>query len=167
MIKPIQFSTPKRFIWSEAEHKIIGNELTILLRKGVIQKACASPDQLISNILLRKKPNGSYRVILYLKYFNDFKMDTLKDLILFIKRRCFFTSIDLQDAFYTIPLSPPACKYFRFIHRDQLYEFTSLIMGYKDSPRIFTKLTKPFLARLRDQNVQIMMHLDDALIVHD
>ena len=79
----------------------------------------------------------------------------------------FFTSIDLQDAFYTIPLSPPACKYFRFIHRDQLYEFTSLVMCYKDSPRIFTKLTKPFLAPLREQNAQITMYLDDALLVHD
>ena len=40
-------------------------------------------------------------------------------------------------------------------------------MGYKDSPRIFTKLRKPFLATLRGQKVQIMMYLDDALIVHD
>ena len=173
LIKPIQFSYPKRFVWSEAEHEIIDNELTILLRKGVIQKACASPDQFISNVFLRKKPNGTYRVILNLKHFNDFvahthfKMDTLKDAILLIKKGCFFTSIDLQDAFYTIPLSPLACKYFRFIHRDQLYEFTSLVMGYKDSPRIFTKLTKPFLATLREQNVQIMMYLDDALLVHD
>ena len=94
-------------------------------------------------------------------------MDTLKDAILLIKRGCIFTSIDLQDDFYTIPLSPLACKYFRFIHRDQLYEFTSLVMGYKDSPRIFTKLTKPFLATLREQNVQIMMYLDDALLVQD
>ena len=39
-------------------------------------------------------------------------------------------------------------------------------MGYKDSPRIFTKLMKPFLATLRDQDVQIKMYLDDALIVH-
>ncbi|GFR59125.1 reverse transcriptase [Elysia marginata] len=40
-------------------------------------------------------------------------------------------------------------------------------MGYKDSPRIFTKLTKPILATLREQNVQIMMYIEDALIVHD
>ena len=74
-------------------------------------------------------------------------MDTLKDAILLIKKGCFFTSIDLQDAFYTIPLSPLACKYFRFIHRDQLYEFTSLVMGYKDSPRIFTNET--FLSNIK------------------
>ena len=107
------------------------NELTILLRKGVIQKAWASPDQFISNIFLRKKPNSPYRVILNLKHDNDFvahihfKMDTLKDSILLIKRGCFFTYIDPQDTFYRIPLSPPAYKYFRFIHRDQLYNFTS------------------------------------------
>ena len=38
LIKPIQFSYPKRFDWSEAEHEIIDNELTILLRKGVIKR---------------------------------------------------------------------------------------------------------------------------------
>ena len=72
---------------------MIDNELTILLRKGVNQKACSSPEQFIPNIFLRNKPHGSYRMILNLKHFifnnfvayTHFKMDTLKDAVTRVK----------------------------------------------------------------------------------
>lgn len=174
LIKPRQFNYPRQFNWSTQELQIIDIEIEALMRKKVIQKVSSpSSDQFISNIFLRKKSNGTYRVILNLKSLNEFvvhshfKMDTLRDAILLITRGCFFSSIDLQDAFYTIPLAEDVYKYFRFLHRDAMYEFTCLVMGYSDSPRIFTKLMKPILAHLREQNVQVMMYIDDALIVHN
>ena len=61
------------------------------------------------------------------------------------------TSIDLRDAYYSIPVSPTYRKYLKFIWRDQLYQFTCLPMGLSSSPRIFTKIMKPVFAHLRSE----------------
>lgn len=47
----------------------------------------------------------------------------------------------------------------------QIYEFTSLPQGYSDSPRIFTKLTKPLLARLRTNGFTNSIYIDDLLLI--
>ena len=43
-----------------------------------------------------------------------------------MKPGCFMTSIDLRDAYYSVPISPQHRKYLKFIWRDQLYQFTCL-----------------------------------------
>jgi hypothetical protein len=55
------------------------------------------------------------------------------------------TSIDLKDAYYSIPVAAEDQKYLKFIWREKLYVFTSLPMGLTSSPRIFTKVLKPVL----------------------
>ena len=64
---------------------------------------------------------------------------------------CYMTSIDLRDAYYSIPISPEHQKYLKFIWKDQLYAFNSLPMSLSSSPRIFTKILKPFFSALRSQ----------------
>ena len=61
---------PIRFNIKEA--KIIDDEIKTLLTKGVIEEAQPSQHQVISSIFLKKKKNGSYRIILNLKGLNDF-----------------------------------------------------------------------------------------------
>ena len=61
------------------------------------------------------------------------------------------TSIDLKDAYYSIPVAEEHQKYLKFIWRDQLYAFTSLPMGLTSGPRIFTKVLKPIFSYLRSK----------------
>ena len=61
------------------------------------------------------------------------------------------TSIDLKDAYYSIPIAEEHQKYLKFIWRDQLYAFTSLPMGLTSGPRIFTKVLKPIFSYLRSK----------------
>ena len=88
-------------------------------------------------------------------------MNSLKDAMYLVKEGYFFTSVDLKDAYYTLPLHVDAKKYFRFLFDSTLYEFNVLVMGYSDAPRIFTKV----MSFLRDRGVMIVMYIDDALIV--
>ena len=55
-------------------------------------------------------------------------MDTLETAIMLIRPSCFMKSIDLKDAYYSIPVALEHQKYLKFIWRDQLYAFTSLPM---------------------------------------
>ena len=171
-ISPKQYVLPREITWSQSELELINEELAKMIKTGVIRKVNnVDRDQYISNIFFRYKSNKNLRVILNLKRFNNFvnsvhfKMGGLKDALYLMYEGCFFTTVDLKDAYYTVPLHEKATKYFRFQHEGLLYEFTSLVMGYKDSPRIFTKIVVPMLSKLRENNIQILMYIDDALIV--
>ena len=171
--EPRQLILPNEISWSTTEFKIIDKEVVKLLEKNIIKLIKKhEQDQFISNIFFRYKSNMKIRIILNLKplnkwvHYKHFKMSSLKDAIHLMTRNCFFTSIDLQDAYYSIPVHEKATKYFRFYHNGQLYEFQNLVMGFSESPRIFTKITIPMLSTLREDNIQIMMYIDDALIVN-
>ena len=61
-------------------------------------------------------------------------MDTLETAIKFMRPGCYMTSIDLKDAYYSIPIALEHQKYLKFIWKDELYAFNSLPMGLSSSP---------------------------------
>ena len=81
---------------------------------------------------------------------------------------CFMTSIDLKDAYYSVPIADEHQKYLKFLWRDQLYAFTCLPMGLTSSPRIFTKILKPVFATLRSKfGHSCLGYIDDSLNLGD
>ena len=54
----------------------------------------------------------------------------------------FMGSIDLEDAYFSIPIHKSSRKYLRFKFLNKLYEFTCLPFGLNISPYIYTKLMK-------------------------
>ena len=73
-------------------------------------------------------------------------------------------SLDLKDAYFSVPIFRPHCKYLRFIWRDQRYEFTCLPFSYSLAPRVFTKIFEPIVAQLRLNGLNVIF-LDDILLV--
>ena len=141
--------------FSLLEQQAIDNELREFLSKRVIEYSHPEDGEIISPIfILPKKEPGKYRVIFNLKKLNEsviyrkFKMDTLEAAIKLLKPNCFMTSIDLRDAYYSIPIVLEYRKYLKFSWRGVLYQFTVLPMGLTSSPRIFTKVLKPFFCYL-------------------
>ena len=51
-------------------------------------------------------------------------------------------SIDLTDAYYTVPVASEHRKYLRFIWGGKLFQCTCLSNGLSAAPRYFTKLLK-------------------------
>ena len=64
---------------------------------------------------------------------------------------CFMSSIDLRNAYCSIPISPSFRQYLKFAQRGLMFQFCALSMGLTSSPRIFTKVLKPFFSALRAQ----------------
>ena len=56
-------------------------------------------------------------------------------------------------------------KYLRFEHDGHLYEFVCLPNRLSSAPRIFTKLLKPALARLREDGVLLVIYIDDIILL--
>lgn len=169
----------KEFQLDEEEFASAKKEVQSFLDKKIIKKLDYDEHtikkykrlQFVTNIFLRKKPDGSFRTILNLKHLNKFvekihfKMETLRSTLRLVYQNCYFCRIDLKDAYYSVPLGKSSRRFFRFVFEGQIYEFVSLPQGYTDSPRIFTKLTKPLLARLRANGFINSIYIDDLLLI--
>ena len=171
---PYQSNLPKPLNVSEKEAEIIDNEIESMLKKQVIKISQHENDEFISGIFLRpKKEEGKFRVILNLKPFNHFvvaehfKMDTIVTCIELMSDKCFMASIDLRDAYYSIPMDESDQKYLKFIWRGQLYQYTCLPMGLACAPRKFVKLLKPVFAFLHARGHISSGYLDDTYIQGD
>ena len=156
---------------SEREKQLIDEEITKLLTKGAIRKVSSCPYDFISNIFLVPKKTGDLRPVINLKPLNQFvqrihfKMENIQMAMNFVSLGDYMVSLDLKDAYFSVPIFRPHCKYLRLIWRDQRYEFTCLPFGYSLAPRVFAKIFKPVVAQLRLNGLRIVIFLDDILLV--
>ena len=82
----------------------MSQEVGNLLRKGIIERSVPEQGEVISNVFLRPKANGEFRLILDLMDLNEFveyehfKMASLNTALQLMRRGCWLGSIDLKDA---------------------------------------------------------------------
>ena len=168
---PKQTFVPSEYRHTEEEMKFLDSEIVKLLKKGIISKAKSQESQYISNVFLRDKKDGSFRMILNLSDLNEvveyhkFKMDTLASAISLITPNCYMGSIDFKDAYYSVAIRPDHRKWLRFKFRNVLYEFNCLPNGLSSGPRLFTKITKPLFANLREMGHLNSPYFDDSILV--
>ena len=148
----------------------LDNEIQKLKNKGVIQEAVPCAGQFISTVFLTPKADSTFRMILNLKELNEFivykhfKMESFNNALCMVTPNCFMGTIDLKDAYYTVPICDSDRKFMRFIWRGQIWEYSCLAMGLSSAPRIFTKLLKPVLSELRSRGHQSVMYIDDCYV---
>ena len=76
----------------------------------------------------------------------------------------YLVSIDLKDAYFSIPILKPHRKLLRFKWSGQTYDFTCLPFGYSLAPRVFPTVLKPVLSHLRANGYRVFIFLDDNLL---
>jgi hypothetical protein len=173
----IEFSTrPQQHLpnwpthFSPEERIIIHAEIIKLLAKGVIQVSTHEQGEYISPIFVSEKKDGSFRMILNLKKLNvhvvyhHFKMESIWTAIRLMTPNCFMASIDLKDAYYSVPIALEDQKYLKFEWDNTLYQFTCFPNGLACCPRKFTKLMKPVFAMLRQMGHQSSPYIDDSFL---
>ena len=79
----------------------------------------------------------------------------------FVSPGDYMISLDVKDAYFSVPIFLPQRKYLRSIWRDQRYEFTCLLFGYSLAPKVLTKNFKPIVSYLRLNGPRVVMFLDD------
>ena len=158
---------------SAYEIKAINEEVLKLLSKSVISPCEPDSNQNVSPVFTCPKKDGSFRMILNLKAINadvtykHFKMDSFQSALLLISPNCYMTSVDLKDAYYSVPIAMADRIYLRFWWQQVLYQFNALPNGLALAPRKFTKLLKPVFAKLRSLGFASTSFIDDSLQVSD
>ena len=125
----------------------------------------------MSNIFGRLKPNGDTRMIIDLTNVNDhvqkhhFKMDHLDVALDLMEEGVFMSSIDLKDAYYSVPIWENHKKYLTFQWEQEFFRFNVLPFGLSSAPRVFTKLLKPIFSKMREEGFCVLGYIDDSLIM--
>ena len=167
---PLQLRPPQSIKFTDWESSLMDQKINALLQKGVIEEAYHSHGEFLSNVFLRPKKDGSFRMILNLKNlnshveYNKFKMDTLQSILKLITPGCYMATIDLKDAYYSVPVAQEHRKYLRFVWRSKLYQYTCFPNGLSSAPRLFTKLMKPCYAHLRCRGHIVSGYIDDTYL---
>lgn len=92
-------------------------------------------------------------------------METFKSAVNLVTRDCWFSSIDLTDAYYSYSVDNYNRRFLRFIWEGQQYQYTCLPNGLASAPRIFTKNMKPRVSALRKKGPENVSYIDDSLVV--
>lgn len=168
---PVQQRVPAPFKMSPQEKEFVDKELNELLFKQVLKIVKPVDGQWISNIFLRPKSNGKFRMILDLTILNNnieyqhFKMFNLNTALDLIEKDTWMASADLSDAYYSVPIDVKHKKYLRFYWGKNLYEYQVLPNGLAPGPRYFTKLLKPVYSRLGELGHVCFPYIDDSFIM--
>ena len=170
---PCQFVEPRPYRLSDVECAAASLEIQKLIELDVLEYAQDSVDQIISNIFLRDKKDGSYRMILDLTDLNKsveyqhFKMHGLHTAVDMLRQNCWMGSIDLRHAYYSVSVHEAYRKFLRFRWDDTLYQYKAMPNGLSCAPRFFTKILNPVFAHLRDKGHEVFQYLDDSFVVAD
>ena len=127
--------------------------------------------EFISTVCLVPKKTGDFRPVINLKPLNQFvekihfKVANNRLALNCISPGDFILSIDLKDAYFSVPIFQPHRKYLRFLWNFKRYEFTCLPFGYSLAPRVFTKIFKPVMAYFRFLGFRVIIFIDDLILI--
>ena len=93
-------------------------------------------------------------------------MESLKQATHMIMPGSFLASIDIKDAFYSVPIHSSHKKYLKFMWRCP-FQFDAMPNGYLNAMRIFAKIIKPVFFTLRRRGFVSILYVDDTLLYGD
>lgn len=167
--KPFQTRVPSEINFNSDQWQIVDEEVSVLLQKGAIVESSHETDEFISTIFIVAKPNGKYRPVINLRFLNEFvhydhfKQETFKVVLELLQENDFMASIDLRDAYFSVPIHSSYQKYLKFSWNGILYKFVCLPFGLRSAPFLYTKILKPVYAFFRQQNIRCSYYIDDSL----
>lgn len=148
----------------------IMGQIDRLLLTGAISKVDPHPKQIYSRVFCVKKANGDNRMILDLSKLNklihksSFKMETIENIKVLLEPNDYMVSIDLRDAFLSVPVHNDSKPFLCFKFEGDVFNFNTLPFGMTSSPRIFSKVLRVPIVYLRSLGFKISFYLDDIFI---
>ena len=81
-----------------------------------------------------------------------------------IPKKAYFTSIDLSEAYWHVPIHARFQKYLAFTFQGRLYMYLAMPFGINIGPRIFSKIITEVLIQLHYQKIRLSVYIDDILL---
>ena len=117
-----------------------------MLQKNAITEVPLNSPGFYSNVFLVCKASGGWRPVIDLKSLNahisapHFRMSTTGSVLSTMRKGDYALKIDLQDAYFHVPIHPRSRKYLRLALENKVYQFRALPFGLNTAPQVFTHL---------------------------
>ena len=124
--QPYQLFTPSPINFSDSEAAVVQSEIQTLLDKGAIKHVEYTQGEFISTLFLVPKKSGDLRPVINLKPLNffvqkvHFKMENIGSAIYYVSPGDYMTSLDLKDAYFSVPVHPLDRKLTLFLERPKI-----------------------------------------------
>ena len=138
-----------------------------LSEKEAIEPIPHGQAKFVSNFFLLKTKLGGFRLVINLRNLNQFihmehfAMETITNLRTMLSKDDWIMTIDISDAYLTIPLDEEFKNYVAFQYQDQNYRFLCMPFSLNDATRAFTKAMKHPAAKVRALGFKVLVYLND------
>jgi hypothetical protein len=153
----------RRFSPKEVEE--ISRQMQELLDKNFI---APSESPFGANVLLVKKSNGTWRMCVDYRALNrltikdKFPLPNLHDQLQYVQQAKYFSSLDLTQGYYQIPVKEKDRPKTAFRTADGIFQWNVMPFGLTNAPATFQRLVsqilKPYLRKF------VLAYLDDILV---
>lgn len=158
-------SSPRRL--SVHEKIIVEQVMNEWLADGIIQP---STSEYASPIVLVKKKDGSTRVYVDYRAVNakmeklQYPLPIIEDQINALQGARVFTTLDLKNGYFHVPVSKESRKYTAFVTPTNQYEFLKTPFGLSIAPAVFQKFINTIFKDLISEKI-VLAYMDDLIIV--
>lgn len=94
-----------------------------------------------------------------------FRMVTLMSIILSLNRKDWFTTLDVEDAYFHIDIHPSCKRFLRFALGSNHYRYRVLPFGLATAPWVFTMLLSFVVAHFHHHRSSVFPCLEDWLLM--
>ena len=130
---PLLRQTPWEIRSPQDPQEILGmhEQITLMLQKNAITEVPPDSPGFYSNVFLVRKASGGWRPVIDLKNLNahihapHFRMFTTSSVQSSVEKGDYAFKIDLQDAYFHVPIHPSSRKYLRFAFENSPSSFYS------------------------------------------
>ncbi|GFV23799.1 retrovirus-related Pol polyprotein from transposon 17.6 [Trichonephila clavipes] len=148
------------------EQTIVENQIQEWLIANIIKPSCSD---YAAPIVLCKKKNGEHRLCvdfcnLNRKMIKDkFPLPLIEEVLDKLENSKVYTSLDLKNGFFHVPMDPNSTKYTSFVTHEGQYEFLRVPFGLSNSPSVFQRFIYTVFRKLIRDNI-LIVYMDDLLI---
>ncbi len=145
--------------------KVVDDQVQSLLKSDIVEP---STSEVISPIVLVKKPDKTIRFCLDFRFINQhlvdeiFPLATVSEALMRLNNSKYFSVLDMNSAYNQIPLEESSRYLTAFETSSGVYQFKRMCFGLKTAPLAFQRLMQTVLCGLTLSYV--LVYLDDVLI---
>lgn len=156
------YCKPYRLSYKEGE--IVNDKVQDLLDAGIIRE---SVSEYASPVILVKKKGGDYRLCVDYRALNArtvkdrYPLPHIEDQVSRLSGKCFFTTLDLAQGYYQVPIDEDSISKTAFVTPLGQYEFLKMPFGLANAPAVFSRLIQMTLGKVSHD---IALYLDDVMI---
>lgn len=155
---------PRRL--SEVQRCEVNKIIDQWIRDNIIRP---SVSEYASPIVLVVKKNGELRLCVDYRLLNKkiirdrYPLPLIEDQLDRLQDAAVFSTLDLKDGFFHVPIEESSIKYTSFVTPDGQYEFLRVPFGLSNSPAVFQRHIKAVFRDLINDGT-VLTYLDDLII---